>query len=224
MNATRCALLLAGGKGLRMGADVPKQFLPVAGKPLLMHTLEAFRAADAAIELVLVLPVDHQAYWRSLCAHYRFDVPHRIADGGAVRFDSVRNGLALVEGDALVAVHDGVRPLVSPELIQRCFAAAAEHGAIVPVREPVESLRRLEGAESCAVDRSLYRAVQTPQTFRAELLRRAYAQPYRETFTDDASVVEAAGYRISLIEGEVQNIKVTTPLDLLVAEQWLLKH
>lgn len=215
------ALILAGGKGLRMGADLPKQFLPLAGKPVLMHTLEAFHRADPATELILVLPLEHQDYWAERCAEHAFTLKHRVATGGSQRFDSVRNGLALILEEGLVAVHDGVRPLVSPELIKRCFKAAAATGAVIPVFELTESIRRIEGDRSYAEDRSRFRSVQTPQTFRSDILKKAYEQPYQAVFTDDASVVEAAGYEIALVEGHRENLKITTPQDLLLAEQLL---
>ena len=213
------ALILAGGKGLRMGVDLPKQFLLLAGKPVLMHTLEAFQKADPTTELILVLPAEHQVFWAELCAKHAFALKHQVATGGAVRFDSVRNGLKLIQEEGLIAVHDGVRPLVSPELINRCFAKALEKGAAIPVFELTESIRRIEGSRSYAEDRSRYRSVQTPQTFRSEMLRQAYEQPFQPVFTDDASVVEAAGYEIALVEGNRENIKITTPQDLLLAEQ-----
>jgi 2-C-methyl-D-erythritol 4-phosphate cytidylyltransferase len=215
------ALILAGGKGLRMGADLPKQFLPLAGKPVLMHALEAFYQADPSTELILVLPKEHQAFWAELCAKHAFTLEHSIATGGTVRFDSVRNGLELVAEDSLVAVHDGVRPLVKPALITKCFEAALEKGAVIPVFELTESIRRIEGDRSYAEDRSRFRSVQTPQTFRSAILKKAYEQPYQDVFTDDASVAEAAGFEIALVEGHRENIKITTPQDLLLAEQLL---
>jgi len=217
------ALIVAGGKGLRMGTDLPKQFLLLAGKPVLMHTLEAFHKVDPQIELILVLPAEHQTYWSELCTKFTFTVKHQVATGGAVRFDSVRNGLKLIKEEGLIAVHDGVRPLVSPKLIKRCFEAAFEKGAVIPVFELAESIRRIENNRSFAEDRSLYRTVQTPQTFRSEILQKAYEQPFREVFTDDASVVEAAGYEITLVDGARENIKITNPQDLLLAEQLLQK-
>jgi len=217
------ALILAGGKGLRMGANLPKQFLLLAGKPVLMHTLEAFHKADPQIEIILVLPLEHQVYWSELCTKFNFTLKHRIATGGAVRFDSVRNGLMLIMEEGLIAVHDGVRPLVSSALIKKCFEAALENGAVIPVFELTESIRRIEGDRSFAEDRNRYRSVQTPQTFRSELLKNAYEQPFRAQFTDDASVVEAAGYEIFLLEGHRENIKITHPQDLLLAEQLLQK-
>jgi 2-C-methyl-D-erythritol 4-phosphate cytidylyltransferase len=215
----RYAIIVAGGKGLRMGGELPKQFIPVEGRPVLMRTLDAFHACDASIQLILVLPHDHQAYWHELCAQYQFAVPHRIADGGATRFHSVQSGLSLVDApEALVAVHDGVRPFVSPEVISRCYAEAEAHGAVVPVIPVVETVRQLVGEGSKTVARDAYRLVQTPQTFRATLLRRAYEQPYCDAFTDDASVVEALGSAVSLVDGNRENIKLTTPFDLIVAK------
>ena len=215
----RYAIIVAGGKGLRMGGELPKQFIPIAGRPVLMRTLDAFHACDASIQLILVLPRDHQAYWHELCAQYQFAVPHRIADGGATRFHSVQSGLSLVDApEALVAVHDGVRPFVSPEVIRRCYAEAEAHGAVVPVIPVVETVRQLTGEGSVTVDRNAYRLVQTPQTFRATLLRRAYEQPYTDAFTDDASVVEALGEAVTLVDGNRENIKLTTPFDLIVAK------
>jgi 2-C-methyl-D-erythritol 4-phosphate cytidylyltransferase len=215
----RYAIIVAGGKGLRMGGEQPKQFIPVEGRPVLMRTLDAFHACDASIQLILVLPHDHQAYWHELCAQYQFAVPHRIADGGATRFHSVQSGLSLVDApEALVAVHDGVRPFVSPEVIRRCYAEAEAHGAVVPVIPVVETVRQLVGEGSKTVARDAYRLVQTPQTFRATLLRRAYEQPYTDAFTDDASVVEALGSAVSLVDGNRENIKLTTPFDLIVAK------
>ena len=215
----RYAIIVAGGKGLRMGGELPKQFIPIEGRPVLMRTLDAFHACDASIQLILVLPYDHQAYWHELCAQYQFVVPHRIADGGATRFHSVQSGLTLVDApEALVAVHDGVRPFVSPEVIRRCYAEAEAHGAVVPVIPVVETVRQLVGEGSKTVARDAYRLVQTPQTFRATLLRRAYEQPYCDAFTDDASVVEALGSAVSLVDGNRENIKLTTPFDLIVAK------
>jgi 2-C-methyl-D-erythritol 4-phosphate cytidylyltransferase len=222
-NATNYVIVVAGGKGLRMGADCPKQFLEVGGKPILMHTLERFHRFDAALQIILVLPKDHQPYWAELCEKYAFRVPYIIANGGETRFHSVRNGLALVPDEApaaaVVAVHDGVRPFVSDEVLRTCFAEARNKGAVVPVVPVVETVRHLlEGEASETVDRAAYRLVQTPQTFTVELLKRAYRQPYIEAFTDDASVVEHLGVPVALVPGNRENIKITTPFDLKVAE------
>ena len=212
------AIIVAGGKGLRMGADLPKQFLPVGGKPVLMRTMEAFYAYSREIRIVLVLPHDQQGYWQRLCREHGFILPHSVADGGETRFHSVRNGLRLVKAPALVAVHDGVRPFVSQEVIARCFRLAAEKRAVVPVVPVVETLRQIEGERSRTVSRDAYRLVQTPQVFDAALLKEAYARPYTPAFTDDASVVEAMGVPVCLTEGNRENIKITTPFDLKVAE------
>ncbi len=222
-------IVVAGGKGLRMGADLPKQFLPIGGRPLLMYTLEAFAQAVPGINVVLVLPRDQQAYWRDLCRKHAFTLAHTIADGGATRFHSVQSGLRAIEAaatpddESLVAVHDGVRPFVAHDVICRCLATARECGTAVPVVPVVETVRELLNDGSVTRDRSRFRLVQTPQTFRLSLLRQAYEQPYTEAFTDDASVVEALGHSIALVEGNRENIKITTPFDLTVAEA-LVEH
>lgn len=211
------AIIVAGGKGLRMGGDIPKQFLPIDGKPVLMHTIEAFRKALEGVQIVLVLPADQHGYWKELCKKYGFRSPELIASGGEMRFHSVRNGLDLLpeDGNAVVGVHDGVRPFVSTDTIQRCYTAAAEGKAVVPVVPVVETIRQiLPDGSSVTQPRDEYRLVQTPQTFPLALLKEAYRQPFSETFTDDASVVEAMGRTIMMIEGNRENIKLTTPADL----------
>ena len=211
-------IIVAGGKGLRMGGDIPKQFLRVCGKPVLMRTLEAFHAYDASMRLILVLPVSQQAYWKQLCEEYQFELVHEIANGGDTRFHSVKNGLALVEEDGLVGVHDGVRPFVSQEVITRCYEEAVSLKAVIPVIGVVETVRHLIGEGSETVPRDQYKLVQTPQVFDVALLRRAYQQEYTDLFTDDASVVEALGEKVYLVEGNRENIKLTTPFDLKLAE------
>lgn len=211
-------IIVAGGKGLRMGGDIPKQFLPVCGKPVLMRTLEAFHTYDVSIHIILVLPVSQQAYWQELCRTYQFKVPHEIANGGETRFHSVMNGLALVEGDGLVGVHDGVRPFVSQEVIDRCYAEALMKKAVIPVIGVVETVRHIVGEDSKTVPRDQYKLVQTPQVFEIRLLQKAYQQEYTDLFTDDASVVEALGEKVYLVEGNRENIKITTPFDLKLAE------
>lgn len=212
-------IVVAGGKGLRMGGEFPKQFIPVKGKPVLMRTLETFYACDPNIELIVVLPVEQRSYWEHLCAEYGFTLSHRIAAGGETRFHSVKNGLALVEEDGVVGVHDGVRPFVSAEVIADCYAQAVTLQAVVPVTDVVETVRHLlsEGGSE-TVSRNDYKLVQTPQVFTVELLKRAYAQDYKPFFTDDASVVEALGQPVHLVSGNRENIKLTTPFDLKVAE------
>lgn len=211
-------IIVAGGKGLRMGGDIPKQFLPIGGKPVLMRTLEAFYEYDPFIHIVLVLPVSQQAYWKELCRTYGFELSHDIADGGETRFHSVMNGLALVKGEGVVGIHDGVRPFVAQEVIARCYEEAVTKKAVIPVIGVVETVRRLVGEESETVPRDQYKLVQTPQVFDVVLLRKAYEQPYTDMFTDDASVVEALGEKVWLVEGNRENVKLTTPFDLKLAE------
>ncbi len=213
-------IIVAGGKGLRMGSDIPKQFLPIGGKPVLMRTLERFREYSKDIQIILVLPEAQQAYWHQLCQEYHFDVEYTLANGGQTRFHSVQNGLAKVPDDAIgvVGVHDGVRPFPSIEVIRNCYTTAREKKAVIPVIPVVETVRHLEGEQSRTVPRDAYRLVQTPQTFDIQLLKAANRQPYNDGFTDDASVVEAFGYEITLVEGNRENIKITTPYDLKIAE------
>lgn len=218
-------IIVAGGKGLRMGGEIPKQFLPIGGKPVLMRTVEAFYQTDAETGIVLVLPKEQQDYWKELCRQYDFRIPYTLADGGRTRFHSVQNGLQAVpeEGtDVLIAVHDGVRPFVSSQVIQACFDEATRQRAVVPVLDMVDSVRQLSAdGSSMAVDRSRLKLVQTPQTFRADVLKRAYSQDFTELFTDDASVVEASGVFVALVPGNRENIKITTPFDLKIAEALL---
>lgn len=213
-------IIVAGGKGLRMGSGIPKQFLPIGGKPVLMRTLERFREYSKDIQIILVLPEAQQAYWHQLCQEYHFDVEYTLANGGQTRFHSVQNGLAKVPDDAIgvVGVHDGVRPFPSIEVIRNCYTTAREKKAVIPVIPVVETVRHLEGEQSKTVPRDAYRLVQTPQTFDIQLLKAANRQPYNDGFTDDASVVEAFGYNITLVEGNRENIKITTPYDLKIAE------
>ena len=211
-------IIVAGGKGLRMGGDIPKQFLPICGKPVLMRTIEAFYAFDNDIHVVLVLPISQQSYWNELCAAYSFSLPHDIANGGETRFHSVLNGLTLVDGEGLVGVHDGVRPFVSQEVMARCFTEAEDKKAVIPVIGIVETVRHLTDTGSETVPRDQYKLVQTPQVFDVALLKKAYQQTYTEMFTDDASVVEALGSKVFLVEGNRENIKLTTPFDLKLAE------
>lgn len=217
-------IIVAGGGGSRMGASLPKQFLFLESLPVLAHTVNAFAAALPAAKIVVVLPAAHTEHWRNLAA--RFEIaPHTLAEGGAERFHSVRNGLAALPAQVeLIAVQDGVRPLASRELILRTVAAAAEHGAAIPVVEPVDSFRIADGNSSQIIDRNSLRIVQTPQVFRAEVLRSAYQSDFDLSFTDDASVVEQAGYPIHLCQGERTNIKITTPDDLVIAEALLAQR
>ena len=218
-------LIVAGGRGTRMGGPQPKQFLELAGRPVLMHTLEAFDRWDASARLIVVLPEDQIDTWKRLCEAHVFGRIHRVVAGGETRFHSVRHGLDAVASDGLIAVHDGVRPLVAPSVIAACFAAAADGGAAVPVVPVVESVREVDAdGGSRPVDRTRLRVVQTPQVFRADVLRAAYCLPYDPRFTDDASVVEASGVAVRLIPGNRENIKLTTPMDLLLAEQLMRRE
>ena len=215
------AIIVAGGKGLRMGSDIPKQFLPIGGKPVLMRTLERFREYDAALQIILVLPEAQQAYWHQLCEEYHFDVEYTLANGGQTRFHSVQNGLAKVPDDAIgvVGVHDGVRPFPSVEVIRNCYDTARTAKAVIPVIPVVETVRQIFcNGLTRTVPRDEYRLVQTPQTFDIQLLKAANRQPYNDGFTDDASVVESYGHAITLVEGNRENIKITTPYDLKITE------
>lgn len=214
----RYALIVAGGKGLRMGKELPKQFLLLAGKPILMHTLEQFYHYDSVMKLILVLPLDHQDYWKELCETYQFTVPHQIATGGETRFHSVRNGLQCVATKSIVAIHDGVRPFVSQQVIARCFEQVELTGSAIPVLQMIESVREYVKGSSVSVDRTRYCSVQTPQVFDSVRLLKAYGLPFSSQFTDDASVLEAAGYSLTLVEGNRENCKITTPFDLLVGD------
>ena len=214
----KAVVIVAGGSGLRMGAAIPKQFLLLAGKPVLMHTLEAFFNFDPTIEIVLVLPEAQFDYWNQLCSDHQFQISYALAKGGATRFHSVKNGLAKVQACDVVGIHDGVRPFVSEETLTRCYDTAEESGNAIPVLPVVESLRRVDVESNSSVDRAAFRAVQTPQVFIWHLLKNAYDVPFDESFTDDASVVERQGVAMQLVDGNRENIKITTPLDLKIGE------
>lgn len=213
-------IIVAGGKGLRMGGDLPKQFMPLHGKPVLMHTIERFRAYSDELKIILVLPHEQQDNWRQICQKHNFTVEHTVVDGGQTRFHSSQNGVAAVPDDAtgVIGIHDGVRPFVSEETIARCFEAARQFGAALPVLPVTDTLRRVTDDGGYNVQRNDYRTVQTPQTFDAQLLKQAFKQPYSDNFTDDASVVEALGHKVTMVDGNRENIKLTTPFDLVVAE------
>jgi len=221
MTKSKTVLIVAGGKGERMSTDIPKQFLEIHGKPILMHTLEVFRRYDDGIQLILVLPEIQINFWKELCKKHAFQLSHQIVAGGQTRFQSVKNGLKAVINSGLVAVHDGVRPLVSVETITRCFEEAEMHGTAIPVVDLVESIRQLTGNGSQSVDRNTFKLVQTPQVFEGEMLKKAYEQDFSPLLTDDASMVEAIGIKIHLVEGNRENIKITTRFDLEMAETLL---
>jgi 2-C-methyl-D-erythritol 4-phosphate cytidylyltransferase len=218
------AIIVAGGTGNRMQSSSPKQFLLLEGKPILMHTLQAFHACILNPEIILVLNIHHQHTWEELCLRHDFKIPHRVVKGGDERFHSVKNGLVGIKGQAVVAIHDAVRPLVSPELILSCFQKAEENGNAVVGITPTDSVRRLiSEVQTEALDRNKLVLIQTPQTFRIEQLKKAYLQPFRNEFTDDASVVERAGYAVHVIPGERENIKITYKEDLILASLFLQK-
>ena len=220
MTKAKIAIIVAGGKGERMHADIPKQFIEIQGKPILMHTLESFHRYDAAIQLIVVLPSVQIEFWNELCQKHAFSLPHLIVAGGQTRFHSVKNGLDTVNVPALVAVHDGVRPLVSVETIARCFDEAEKNEAAIPVIDLVDSIRQVTADGNQSVDRNAYKLVQTPQVFDSVVLKKAYEQDFSPLFTDDASVVEAIGIKIHLVEGNRENIKITTAFDLRIAENF----
>ena len=207
-----------------MGADLPKQFLPIGGRPVLMHTISRFYEYDKALQIIVVLPVEQQDLWHRLCEEHRFATPHRIADGGATRFESSKSGLSLIPDgeEGVVAIHDGVRPFVSKEVIARCIDTAREEYSAIPVMPVTDTLRYVDRGHSSNVMRDHFRTVQTPQVFDISLAKQAFNQPDRETFTDDASVIESLGVQVNMVEGNKENIKITTPFDLAVAEALLV--
>lgn len=215
------AIIVAGGLGSRMQHDVPKQFIPVAGKPILMRTIERFHDYNPTIRLIVVLPKEQLTTWRELCKEHNFKLFHMTVPGGTTRFGSVKNGLDAVMGDGLIAVHDGVRPFVDTETIKAAFDAAANYGSGVVAVSPKDSIRELTPERSKAVPRTNYKLMQTPQVFKAGILKKAYDQAEQSRFTDDASVVESIGEIITLVEGSYRNIKITTPEDLILAEAFV---
>jgi 2-C-methyl-D-erythritol 4-phosphate cytidylyltransferase len=214
-------VIVAGGTGKRMGGDTPKQFLELAGKPVLMHTIERFRLFSDAIEIITVLPENQLRSWSELQKRYSFDIPHTLVRGGAHRFLSVKRGLEFVNSPGLVAIHDGVRPLVKTETIKRCFEEAEKYGNAVPVISPSDSLRLLTGNSNEPVGKMDIKQIQTPQVFNISLIKKAYRQDYDNSFTDDATVLEKTGERIHLVEGNRENIKITNPEDLFIAQTLL---
>lgn len=217
---TRSFIITAGGIGTRMQANQPKQFIEVAGLPILMHTIRRLHSFDTDAQLLITLPEAHVSTWKSLVDQYEFNIPHGLVIGGEERFHSIQNALMHCTG-SVIAVHDGVRPLVSHETLTRLFDAAETHEAVIPVVSVKESLRILVNNESKAVERSVYKVVQTPQVFHTKILIEAYKQPFTTFITDDASLVEQLGHPIFLVDGNEENIKLTTPADLGLAERLL---
>jgi 2-C-methyl-D-erythritol 4-phosphate cytidylyltransferase len=215
-------IIVAGGQGVRMDSDIPKQFLLLKGKPLLMHTIEAFYYYDSEIEIILVLPENRMDYWKDLCRKYRMKIPHRMVFGGATRFHSVQNALQLVEENSIVGIHDGARPLVTKDVIERTYQAVGRGKAVCPAVPVVDSLRIKTNIGTRRVNRDLYYQVQTPQVFMAKILLSAYLKPYSPEFTDDISVVETSRKcQTVIVDGNPENIKITTSTDLVIAEALL---
>ena len=214
----KAIIIVAGGKGTRMGVSLPKQFLVLGGKPILMHTIERFYGYDSNMKIVLVLPADQHDYWMELCVQYKFTTPVELAEGGETRFHSVKNGLSLITTEKWVGVHDGVRPFVSLDVLTDAYEQVQTVLAVVPTIDVYETLRRKQGESSVTVNRAEYQLVQTPQVFETALLKRAYDTEFDPHFTDDASVVEALGVPVVCISGNRENIKLTTPFDLKIGE------
>jgi 2-C-methyl-D-erythritol 4-phosphate cytidylyltransferase len=216
------AIIVAGGSGNRMQNSIAKQFLLLNGKPVLMHTLEAFYNCSLHPELILVLNINQHKYWEQLCEQFNFKISHQVIEGGEQRYHSVKNGLKAIKGKGVVAVHDAVRPLVTSDLIESSFRIAEENGNAIAGISPTDSIRRItDNKTSEAISRESIVLIQTPQTFRTEILRKSFKEPYRNEFTDDASVVEHAGYPINIIIGERTNIKITYPEDMEIATLFL---
>lgn len=218
------AVIVAGGKGVRMNSALPKQFLPLCDKPILYHTIRAFIDAYADVKIILVLPEDNISYTQMVLQAFTDRIDLTIITGGATRFHSVQNGLQAIDGDGVVFVHDGVRPLLSTSLIHACYDQAVEKGSAIPAIAVSDSMRIVDGEDSRPVDRNKMRSIQTPQTFRTDIILSAFEQEYSDEFTDEATVAEAAGYKVALIEGEKSNIKITTPEDMKVAESILAER
>lgn len=214
----RYVIIVAGGSGSRMQNDLPKQFLLLDKKPVLMHTMEAFANASVGAELILVLNVDYHTYWEELAKKYSFNIPHKLVKGGTTRFHSVKNGLKEVGKNALIAIHDAVRPIITKEIINQAFEQAESLGNAVVAVKAKDSIRRQVGTRTESVKREGCYLVQTPQVFHSDLLMKAFNQEYRNEFTDDASVVESLGEMIHLLEGNYNNIKITFPEDIIIAE------
>ncbi|MEG1539245.1 MAG: 2-C-methyl-D-erythritol 4-phosphate cytidylyltransferase [Muribaculaceae bacterium] len=215
----RYAIIVAGGKGSRFESTIPKQFVPLRGIPVLMHTIKAFHSTDNSISILLALPKGQIAYWQSLCKEYSFTIPHIIIEGGDTRFQSVKNCLTTISSlDGVVAIHDGVRPLITKEIITKAYEVAEIKGSAIPVIAVTDSIRMKDEHGSKAMKRDNLVAVQTPQTFRCNLIIEAYKTPFSDRYTDDASVFENSGHEIVLIDGNSKNIKITNPFDIALAE------
>lgn len=217
----KIVIIVAGGTGTRMQGMIPKQFIEINGKPVIIFSLEAFYQYDNSIQFIIALHGEYFSMWRKIIKKYPVFSGHTIVPGGKTRFHSVLNALKMIEEDSLVAIHDAVRPLVSRATISRCFQTAEINGCAIPCLEISESVREITSIGTRPVNRDKFRTIQTPQVFRSDILKTAYRRTYRINFTDDATVVEKAGYRITLVEGNRENIKITTKEDLILAESLL---
>lgn len=210
-------ILTAGGSGKRMESDIPKQFIPIVEKPLLIWAIEAFYSWDPGLVIIVVIPPKYISLWKELCQEFDLRIDHKIVEGGETRFASVKNALSIIKGEGLTGVHDGVRPFPSIETIKRVFHAAEKNNAAVPYIDTSDSLRKVVEGNNVRINRANIKRIQTPQVFRTSLLKEAYQQSYNKNFTDDASVVEALGQNIRLVKGNEENIKITTKMDLRIA-------
>lgn len=215
------AIIVGGGSGSRMGSYIPKQFLLINGKPIVMYTIEAFYKSDLKPTIILVIPLEYKEYWNELCMEYNFDIPHSIIFGGENRFNSVKNALKELEENSIVAIHDAVRPIIKNQIINNAFLQAELHNNAITAIAVKDSVRQIIGDTSVQLNRDEIYLIQTPQAFKFDILQKAYNLEYNKRFTDDASVVESLGYKINLIAGDVENIKITFPEDLKLAEFYL---
>lgn len=215
------AIIVGGGSGSRMQSDIPKQFLPLKGRPVLMHTIDAFHSSSSDPEIIVVLNVDYHKYWENLCKEHNYSIPHQLVRGGLKRFHSVQNGLKKIKGNAIVAIHDAVRPLINPKFIDLAFRQAEVIGTAIAAVGSRDSVRQRNQTGTVSLNREDIYLIQTPQVFKSNILRKAYKQDYRNEFTDDATVVDRSGVEINLIEGDIRNIKITFPEDILIAEIYL---
>lgn len=218
--SSKTVIITAGGIGKRMNSTIPKQFLLLNELPVLMHSISAFYNYDPTIQIIVTIPSFWSEYWQDLCAKFHFNIKHEMTDGGLERYDSIKNALKLAKGK-IIAIHDGVRPIVSRTVINESFVLAEKEGASLPIVSLKDSLRYVDKDETLALNRKKYFLVQTPQTFESSIIRKAYELPYHDGITDDASLVEEAGFHLALFEGEEFNIKITTPLDLKLASLYL---
>jgi len=215
------AIIVGGGSGSRMLSEIPKQFMLLRGRPVLMHTIEAFHKSDYNPEIIVVLNVDFHQYWENLCVLHNFSIPHQLVKGGTHRFDSVKNGIKAIKSKAIIAIHDAVRPLLSSQLIDRSFQEASLSGNAVTAIKSRDSVRQQIGKHTIPLNREEIYLIQTPQAFSSDIIKKAYRQEFRNEFTDDASVAEHSGIKINLIEGEYRNFKITFPEDIRLAEIYL---